>query len=58
MPTHTQESVKKSQPIGPTVGIVVIVMMLLLGAFYFWGEALNHQAQNPPAYIPGDQAQK
>jgi len=32
--------------------------MLLLGALYFWGEALNRAEKNPPAYIPNNAGQK
>jgi len=41
---------------GPTIGILIILVVLLLGAFYFWGERLNQQARNsnPPPYIPAD----
>lgn len=45
---------KHSQPVGPIVGIVVIVLLLIVGALYFWGEQLNKQA-TVPSYIPGDQ---
>ena len=48
------ESVRKQGAVGPTVGIVVIVILLLLGALYFWGEQLNMKSKNPPPYIPGD----
>ena len=39
---------------GPLVGIVIIVVMLALGALYFWGKRLNEQA--PVPYIPSDRA--
>ena len=31
---------KSSQPIGPTVGIVIIVIILILGGLYLWGGKL------------------
>lgn len=42
--------------IGPFVGIIIILVLLVLGAFYFWGAHLNtvrEQEQNLPL-IPGD----
>ena len=49
----------KHEPVGPTVGIVIIIVLLLLGAFYFWGEQLNRQNKNPPVLIPaGNNAQQ
>ena len=41
--------------VGPVVGIIIIVALLIIGAFYFWGAFLN--AQNPEdvlPLIPGD----
>ena len=41
--------------IGPIVGAVIIVALLILGALYFWGAHLN--AQDPEdqlPFIPGD----
>lgn len=35
---------------GPIVGIVIIVVLLIIGAFYFWGAHLN--AQNPQDTVP------
>lgn len=47
-PAHTSS-------VGPVAGIVIIVLLLIIGAFYFWGAHLN--AQNPEdvlPLIPGD----
>lgn len=41
---------------GPFIGIVVILLMVLIGAFYFWGKALNEKGKNPPPYIPEQEA--
>jgi len=41
---------------GPIFGILIILVMLLVGAFYLWGEHLNQTQNNPPPYIPGDTA--
>lgn len=45
------------EPIGPTVGIVIIVILMIVGALYFWGASMNRQ--NPNANLPfisGDSA--
>jgi len=39
---------------GPLFGIIIVICLLLVGAFYFWGERLNQQSENPPPYIPAD----
>jgi type VI protein secretion system component VasF len=42
---------------GPIFGIIIILVLVLIGAFYFWGHLLNERDnQNPPPYIPGDSA--
>ena len=33
----------KRSGVGPVVGIVIIVFVLILGAFYFWGAYLNNK---------------
>lgn len=60
-PTEMPQSTPSTQPqkkggMGPLFGIVIILVLILAGAFYFWGKALNSQEQNPPPYIPGDTA--
>lgn len=47
--------VKRSKSVGPTVGIIIVVVLMLLGALYFWGARLNRE-QAPVPYIPGDSA--
>lgn len=51
----TAES-KKPSGMGPLLGIVIILAMILVGAFYFWGRALNQRDSNPPPYIPDQTA--
>ncbi len=41
------------KPVGPIVGIIVIIILMIFGALYFWGARLNQQ-QNPPPYIPAE----
>ena len=51
---HLLPPAQKSS-VGPVVGIIIIVALLIIGAFYFWGAFLN--AQNPEdvlPLIPGD----
>lgn len=44
------------KPIGPMVGTIIIVLLLIIGALYFWGASLNRQAaagQQTPFILPG-----
>lgn len=34
---------KKSQSVGPVIGISIIVLVLLVGGLYFWGEQAKKQ---------------
>lgn len=53
-PDHMLPAHKKSG-IGPVVGIVIIVILVLFGALYFWGAALNaRNTHEPLPLIPGD----
>ena len=38
---------------GPIIGAVIIVVLLLVGALYFWGESLDREP-TPLPLIPGD----
>lgn len=41
---------------GPIFGALIIILVLVFGAFYFWDEHLKYQARNaPPPYIPSDE---
>jgi len=51
---QTRQSQVQKTSSGPTIGILIILVVLLLGAFYFWGERMNQNDTNPPPYIPGD----
>ena len=47
---------QKPAPVGPTVGIVIIVGLLLVGAVYFLFQQIEQKKNvEPPSYIPGDQ---
>jgi flagellar basal body-associated protein FliL len=41
-------SKEESKPIGPIIGIVIILAVLAIGGLYFWGSSLNKNAQNVP----------
>jgi hypothetical protein len=54
MPSASPAEHKKTS-VGPTVGIIIIVILLAFGALYFWGAKLNSADQNQPLpLIPGD----
>lgn len=43
------------KPVGPIVGTVIILVLLVFGALYFWGQYLNDQdTQEQLPLIPGD----
>jgi hypothetical protein len=48
------EQKSKNQPVGPMVGIVIIVLLLVIGALYFLFDTIKNRNANPPIYIPGD----
>jgi tellurite resistance protein TehA-like permease len=52
-PPNLQTEQKRTQSVGPLVGIFIIVILFVIGALYFWGEQLNRQSA-APSYIPGD----
>lgn len=39
---------------GPFVGAVIIILLLALGAFYFWNSKLSEVNNNPPPLILGN----
>ena len=41
VPAHDEDTPKR---VGPTVGIAVIIIVLILGGLYVWGSQLNKQA--------------
>ncbi len=34
--------------IGPIIGIIIVVIVLIIGALYFWGEKLNKEKMGAP----------
>lgn len=42
----------RKRPAGPIAGIAIIVILMIVGALYFWGAYLNRPtAENTPAPI-------
>jgi len=39
---------------GPIIGAVIVIVVLALGALYFWGARLNQEAPDELPFIPGD----
>ena len=39
-------------PLGPVIGVIIILALILIGGFYFWGE---QQAKNAPLVEPAPQ---
>lgn len=52
-PGHAE---RKTPSIGPVVGVIIIVLLLIIGALYFWGAHLNAQknANDTLPLIQGD----
>lgn len=43
--TPTPQYVRQEKSVGPVIGIIIIVMLMVLGAMYFWGERLEKASQ-------------
>lgn len=48
-PNATQTS--ENRPAGPVIGAVIIILILVVGALYFWGAKLNREANQTPEDI-------
>ncbi len=46
---------EKSSGAGSIIGAVIIIVLLAIGAFYFWGAKLNERNDNPPPLILGNE---
>ncbi|HTR18568.1 MAG TPA: transmembrane domain-containing protein [Candidatus Paceibacterota bacterium] len=53
MPPYSEPEKPKKESAGATVGIVIIFLLMIAGAFYFW-DARQHQKVDTVPYIPGD----
>ncbi len=38
---------EEKKQVGPTIGVIIIVLLLTLGGFYFYGDQLNKKAATP-----------
>ncbi|HWH16534.1 MAG TPA: hypothetical protein VNU25_03055 [Candidatus Paceibacterota bacterium] len=50
----TPAETAKQTAYGPLLGIVLIVVVLVLGAFYVWGERLERDQPMPEEGVRGD----
>ncbi|MBI2046006.1 MAG: hypothetical protein HYT28_01115 [Parcubacteria group bacterium] len=39
--TQNHSAAEPEKPIGPAIGAIIIVLVLIIGAFYFWGSKLE-----------------
>lgn len=46
-PTHPETESK----VGPIIGVIVIILVLLLGVLYFWGQRVDRATQDTVADI-------
>lgn len=54
-PVPTPET-QEGHGVGAAVGTIIIILLLALGAFYFWGARLNEMEDNAPPYILGNES--
>ena len=63
MPPTTTPPLNPNQPqtpqkktgVGPMIGTIIIVILLIFGGLYFWGAQLNKEKnQDQLPFIPGD----
>lgn len=40
----------ETKPVGPAIGVIIIVLVVVLGGLYFWGQHQN-ELKNTPAPI-------
>lgn len=45
---NNQEVVKKDSSVGPIIGSVIIIILIILGGLYFWGYVINEQKVEAP----------
>ena len=39
--TRNENAVANEKPVGPAIATIIIVLILIIGAFYFWGAKLE-----------------
>jgi len=42
-PTNTKSNNTHRASVGPIIGSAIVIIVLLIGALYFWGQQLNKQ---------------
>jgi uncharacterized protein HemX len=50
------EPPKKKEPVGPIVGVIIILVLMLVGAVYFFHAQQEVRKREPVPYITGDAA--
>lgn len=45
---------QKPSSAGPIIGTTIVIVLLALGALYFWGARLNERVPEELPFIPGD----
>jgi len=49
-PTQTGAApVEGHKPVGPVIGSIIVVLLIILGGLYFWGERLNQSGSSSVA---------
>jgi hypothetical protein len=46
---NNQEVVKKDSGVGPIIGSVIIIILIVLGGLYFWSYVIDQQKVEAPA---------
>jgi hypothetical protein len=49
MDNDTTKANEGPQPVGPFIGIVIILVVIILGGLYFWGETINQESRDSAA---------
>lgn len=58
-PNTTMGGAEPKGSIGPLIGSIIVIVILVIGAIYFWGDKLNKQEikdQSPAALSASDDA--
>lgn len=55
-PTQDPPEEKTGSNTGALVGTLIIVVLVAIAAFYFWGARLNERSDNPPSYQSGEES--
>lgn len=42
---NTGDKISKDSSVGPAIGIIIIIAVLIVGALYFWGSRLNKDSE-------------